>query len=137
MEPGPQFRQLAMFMTASELTDDHSKVVPGDFTPDRAAEGWAQKLHEAKTAAPGKHGHVEYGDGIRNPVSLQYWSDRGTIGNGHHRVAVARDRGPNTLVPVEHHDPDSIQWERQARRAKQNADISRWNAGLRSDGSRR
>lgn len=110
MEPGPQFHQLAMFMTAHELKHDvESGDAPG-WGSER--EMWAHKRRAANLPHSGYGGHSLRQDiaqhGVKMPVEV--WHDkelkRPLLANGHHRTAVAHDMDPKTLLPVMHNEAD-------------------------------
>lgn len=120
MEPGQQFKQLPMFMTARDIKETHepNDRKPGEVSPSRI---WNRKLRESKDTkdtggipikgANGAYEQVSLHEhiartGVSQAVSIQ--DPQGAAGqkplvfDGHHRVASAADSRPNDLIPVVH-----------------------------------
>lgn len=129
MEPGPQFQQLPMFMTAGELRDP-ARTAHGDRREHQTSdELFQEKLedshrdHQPRSISryalhpfrPALYGQIENAGGVEQPVHLMHDDPfelvRGQrlplLADGHHRVAVAHDRNPNSLLPVHHTGPET------------------------------
>lgn len=102
-----QFMQLPMFMKASEfdgmhLPDRHYDFQKQELEP--VSRLWARKRSEN----PAQEAHFRR-NGFSDPVDVSHGYDGGmSLLDGHHRVAIAHRMGPNTLVPVAHHQPPPL-----------------------------
>ena len=113
---GQQFQQLTMFEPAGKLREGGvGKFLPADLgeveeyddegeyptgmRTETVEEGWEQKAEEA-----GEMGLTEHvaEHGVHRPVDLYTGNvhEKGTILNGHHRVAAAAEVSPHMEVPV-------------------------------------
>jgi len=108
--PGPQFKQLPMFMTAHELR--HGTVAQDAEAYEHPDIMWRDKTRRAQRTDYHGWGRIrDVESGVREPVKVdhRYPDDvehPPVLFDGHHRVAAAYSHNPQALVPVEH----SAQW---------------------------
>jgi hypothetical protein len=114
VQPGAQFEQLPMFMSANEILSSH-KLVDQVFRPSVSNnEVLSEKLKDAKNPLTPTRGYwLNPGEslydsisssGIKRPINLAKFDD-GTrmMMDGHHRLAVQHDLNPDApVIPVEH-----------------------------------
>lgn len=95
---------LPMFMSGQEIKDH---VEAGDFNPENAKQGWAEKLEESQTDEGYGESHMAFvkrQGGIEEPVSVMHPTNperKPYLGDGHHRTAIAAHLG--LILPVRHH----------------------------------
>lgn len=107
MEPGRQFEQLPMFMTARELRHG---VESSDFLGKGSDEQWNDKASRATRTSSGADDNSTLAEhiakhGVMQPVAVYHSSTvAGSkwLQNGHHRVATAYSQNPDSLIPVRH-----------------------------------
>lgn len=114
--PAQEVEQLPMFMSAHDIVNNYAPN-PGDrydTTTDYTSssggtyhsyereetddELWERKRDEAWDSGLAQS---IIDEGVKEPVNLNMV--RGTVGNGHHRVAVMHEEAPHELIPVLHH----------------------------------
>lgn len=138
MEPGPQFKQLAMFHPASDFVGDREtmpRIYPNDvdtYTPDRGHSSfgtmWEAKERESHKVNPATGRSLIQSIAQRTderPVEVWHHDDidrspfdtsgrdyqQPSLADGHHRaIAHYVSRGPESLVPVEHIDDQNQGW---------------------------
>lgn len=115
-----QPQQLKMFMSANEIMSSYgpnpgdryasSRLRSHDMTKSSGGTRWSyereetdDELWERKRDEAWDSGVAQsiIDEGVKEPVNLNMaW---GTVGNGHHRVAVMHEEAPHELIPVLHH----------------------------------
>lgn len=117
MSLGPQFDQLQMFMTGSELK---SYLTDSGDRGGGSMEGmWGQKLKEAQHPA-GAGDYKVHGEGLYDSIKergyqgdslgVNHWGGEKSLLDGHHRVAAAAQldsEGYENYIPVTHWGDDS------------------------------
>lgn len=122
-----QFQQLPMFMPAKEL-GRKSRYGGGRLEGETRKQAWGRKLDESKVPSdqwaewdedevdpviPPLHPQIA-AEGVKKPVVLNaeeniqhspsgelMWHDKaGTVRDGHHRIAAAKDIDPTAEIPV-------------------------------------
>jgi hypothetical protein len=145
VQPGAQFEQLPMFMSAREITQQYAPAetdkhwLSGSQRSESSDELWDRKAKEAETGVYGDRPYKlrsgERGtlydsikeEGIEKPVPL----GRTQVIDGHHRVAAQFAIDPDKQVPVTHRE-GGIQdmWAEQANadKARQDAQTAKYAA---------
>lgn len=119
IQPGSQFEQLPMFMSANEILSSH-KLADKLFRPnDSNDEVLTEKLKNAKNPLTPTRGYMlNAGEslydsisssGIKRPIDLLKFNDGSKMMmDGHHRLAVQHDLNPDApVIPVEHRNEKS------------------------------
>jgi len=153
MNLGPQFEQLKMFMTPSEVKDyittsgdlHYMRTPGGGLRNETMDELWDRKLESSKAPRETGHGSGVY-EGLEegkdlmymrggyrragNTVEINYAKGHTFLGDMHHRIAAMADidqkRGTQTYLPVTHWDQRFTQARNPGAKAKTSEPMGSW-----------